>query len=249
MRLKDEVVIVTGASRNIGAVYAKALAAEGAKIIAADILSASKTVDEIKEAGGEATEVTVDVSDEHAVQQMAETANDTYGKISSLLNNAALYYDLSDKPFSDISVEEWDRVMAVNLRGVFLCCRAVVPYMKETKKGRIINIASNTIFKGTPGLAHYVASKAGVVGFSRTLARECGDFGINVNVVAPDFIPHERNLKEKPGHVQMIQESRAIKRREVPEDMIGTIVFLLSPDSDFITGQTIAVNGGSIMCQ
>ena len=247
MRLKDEVVIVTGASRNIGRVYAKALAAEGARVVAADILDASETVSEIEGAGGEAIAVSVDVSDEKAALEMAKTAHDTYGRVDGLLNNAAVYHDLSVKPFSDIPVDEWDRVMAVNLRGIFLCSRAVVPYMKERKKGRIINIASNTIFKGTPGLIHYVTSKAGVVGFSRALARECGEFGINVNSVAPDYIPHARDLKERPEHDEMINKSRAIQRREVPEDMIGTIVFLLSPDSDFITGQTISVNGGSVM--
>ena len=247
MRLKDKVVIVTGAARNIGRVYAEGLAAEGAKVGAADILDASDTVRAIEVGGGDALAVLADVSDEAATKKMAEAVHKRFGRIDALVNNAAIYQDLSMKPFSDISVDEWDRVMAVNLRGIFLCCKAVVPYMKAQGYGRIVNISSNTVFKGTPGLLHYVTSKAGVLGFSRALARECGSSGIHVNSVAPDYIPHAKDDREQPERDAMIQESRAIRRREVPEDMIGTIVFLLSSDADFITGQTISVNGGSVM--
>ena len=247
MRLRDKVVIVTGAARNIGRVYAEGLAAEGAKVGAADILDASDTVRAIEAGGGDALAVLTDVSDEAATKKMAEVVHKRFGRIDALVNNAAIYQDLSMKPFSDISVDEWDRVMAVNLRGIFLCCKAVVPYMKAQGYGRIVNISSNTVFKGTPGLLHYVTSKAGVLGFSRALARECGSSGIHVNSVAPDYIPHAKDDREQPERDAMIQESRAIRRREVPEDMIGTIVFLLSSDADFITGQTISVNGGSVM--
>jgi len=247
VRLKDKVVIVTGASRNIGRVYARGLAAEGVKVAAADILEASDTVREIEAAGAEALAVRVDVSDETATQRMAEAVHRRFGRIDGLINNAALYQDLALKPFSEIAAEEWDRVMAVNLRGIFLCCKAVVPYMKAQRYGRIVNIASNTVFKGTPGLIHYVTSKAGVLGFTRTLARECGEFGIHVNSVAPDYIPHARDDQERPERDVMIQASRAIRRRQLPQDLVGTIVFLLSADADFITGQTISVNGGSVM--
>jgi NAD(P)-dependent dehydrogenase (short-subunit alcohol dehydrogenase family) len=247
MRLKDKVVIVTGASRNIGRVYARGLAAEGAKVAAADILDASDTVREIEAAAGEALAVRVDVTDEAAAQRMAAAVHRRFGRIDGLVNNAALYQDLAMKSFWEISVEEWDRVMAVNLRGMFLCCKAVIPYMKTQRYGRVVNIASNTVFKGTPGLIHYVTSKAGVLGFTRTLARECGEFGIHVNSVAPDYIPHAKDDKERPERDAMIQATRAIRRRELPQDLVGTIVFLLSADADFITGQTISVNGGSVM--
>lgn len=247
MRLKDKVVIVTGASRNIGRVYARGLAAEGAKVAAADILDASDTVREIEAAAGEALAVRVDVTDEAAAQRMAAAVHRRFGRIDGLVNNAALYQDLAMKSFWEISVEEWDRVMAVNLRGMFLCCKAVIPYMKTQRYGRVVNIASNTVFKGTPGLIHYVTSKAGVLGFTRTLARECGEFGIHVNSVAPDYIPHAKDDQERPERDAMIQATRAIRRRELPQDLVGTIVFLLSADADFITGQTISVNGGSVM--
>jgi NAD(P)-dependent dehydrogenase (short-subunit alcohol dehydrogenase family) len=247
MRLKDKVVIVTGASRNIGRVYALGLAAEGAKVAAADILDASDTVREIEGAGGAALDVKVDVSDETATQRMATAVHQRFGRIDALVNNAALYQDLAMKPLSEIRVDEWDRVMAVNLRGLFLCCKAVVPYMKAQRYGRIVNIASNTVFKGTPGLIHYVTSKAGVLGFTRTLARECGEFGILVNTLAPDYIPHAKDDTERPERDAMIQATRAIPRRQLPQDLVGTLVFLLSADADFITGQTISVNGGSVM--
>jgi NAD(P)-dependent dehydrogenase (short-subunit alcohol dehydrogenase family) len=247
MRLKDKVVIVTGASRNIGRVYALGLAAQGAKVAAADILDACDTVREIEGAGGEALAVSVDVADETATQRMAAAVHRRFGRIDGLVNNAALYQDLTMKPLSEIRVDEWDRVMAVNLRGIFLCCKAVVPYMKGQRYGRVVNIASNTVFKGTPGLIHYVTSKAGVLGFTRALARECGEFGIHVNCVAPDYIPHAKDDKEQPERDAMIQATRAIRRRELPQDLVGTLVFLLSADADFITGQTILVNGGSVM--
>lgn len=247
MRLKDRVVIVTGASRNIGRVYSLGLAAEGARVAAADILDASETVREIEHAGGEALAVSVDVSDETATQRMAAAVHRRFGRIDALVNNAALYQDLAMKPFSEISADEWDRVMAVNLRGTFLCCKAVVPYMKAQRYGRVVNIASNTVFKGTPGLIHYVSSKAGVLGFTRTLARECGGFGIHVNCLAPDYIPHAKDDKERPERDAVIQATRAIARRELPQDLVGPLVFLLSSDADFITGQTLSVNGGSVM--
>jgi NAD(P)-dependent dehydrogenase (short-subunit alcohol dehydrogenase family) len=247
MRLKDKVVIVTGASRNLGRVYALGLAAQGAKVAAADILDASDTVGEIEAGAGEALAVQVDVSQEAATQAMAAAVHRRFGRIDGLVNNAALYLDLAMKPFWDIPVDEWDRVMAVNLRGSFLCCKAVFPYMKAQRYGRIVNIASNTVFKGTPGLSHYASSKAGVLGLTRTLARECGEFGVHVNCVAPDYIPHAKDDKERPERDAMIQATRAIRRREVPQDLVGTLVFLLSADADFITGQTISVNGGSVM--
>jgi NAD(P)-dependent dehydrogenase (short-subunit alcohol dehydrogenase family) len=247
MRLKDRVVIVTGAARNIGRVYALGLAREGAKVVAADILDCSDTVGEIEANGGEALSLQVDVSKEEAAKQMAQSAQERFGRIDGLINNAAVYHNLVLKPFYEITEEEWDGLMAVNLKGLFHCSKAVFPYMKEQEYGRILNIASNTVYKGTEGFIHYVTSKAGVLGFTRALARECGSHGINVNAVAPDYIPHARDDQERPQHDVMIQSTRIIQRKEVPSDVVGTIVFLLSADADFITGQSYLVNGGAVL--
>jgi len=247
MRLEGKVVIVTGAARNIGKVYALGLAREGARVVAADVFECSDTVAEIEAGGAEALAVRADVSDETATHRLAEAAYERFGRIDGLVNNAAIFHDIVLKPFYEITGEEWDRLMAVNLKGLFHCSKAVFPYMKDRGYGRIVNIASNTIYKGTEGFLHYVTSKAGVLGFTRALARECGRHGVNVNAVAPDYIPHERDDRERPDHDLMIQNQRVLQRREVPEDILGTLVFLLSADADFITGQTILVNGGIVM--
>lgn len=244
MRLKGRVVIVTGAARNIGQVYALGLSKEGARVVCADILDSQETVSLIEADGGEAVALNVDVTSVEAVNRMAQAANERFGQIDGLVNNAAMFHDIELKPFFDVSDREWDQLMAVNLKGPFLCSKAVYPYMKERGYGRIINIGSNTAYKGTQGFIHYVTSKAGVVGFTRSLARECGPYGINVNTVAPDYIPHERDDEVRPEHDLMIQKQRIIQRRQMPKDVLGTIIFLLSDDADFITGQTILVNGG-----
>ncbi len=247
MRLEDKVVIVTGAARNIGRIYATGLAKEGARVVAADILDCGETVAEIEAGGGEALSVHVDVSSEASTRDMARAAHEAFGRIDGLINNAAIFHDIELKPFFEITGEEWDRVMAVNLKGLFHCSRAVFPYMKDQESGRIINIGSNTVLKGTDNFIHYVTSKAGVIGFTRALARECGPYGINVNAVAPDYIPHERDDRERPQHDEMIQKGRIIQRTEVPADILGSLVFFLTADSDFITAQSLLVNGGALM--
>ena len=246
MRLKDTVIIVTGSARNIGRVYALGLAREGAKVVVADIRDPEPTAQEIRGQGGEALALRVDVTSRQATEEMARRTVERFGRIDGLINNAALFHDLVLKPFYQVEEEEWDRLMSINVKGLFLCAKAVFPQMKAQASGRIINIASNTVFKGTTGFIHYVTSKGAVIGFTRALAREVGEYGINVNAVAPDYIPHEKDDRERPEWDLMIQASRCIKRREVPQDVLGTIIFLCSSDSDFITGQTILVNGGSV---
>jgi len=248
MRLTDKTIIVTGGSLGIGRAYALGLAAEGARVVVADISDPQPTVKEIETGGGQALGIWCDVSREEDTLRLASETLRAYGRIDVLVNNAAVYGTLKRRSFMEIPVEEWDRVMAVNLRGLFLCARAVVPAMTAQGKGKIVNIASSTFFKGVPHFIHYTTSKGGVVGFTRSLARELGDAGIRVNAVAPGFTLSGENEKnasaeQKEANVRM----RMLKRAQVPEDLVGTIVFLASDDSDFITGQTIAVDGGSVV--
>ncbi len=248
MRLRDKVVIVTGGARGIGRAYGLGVASEGAKVVVADVADGKPAVKEIEGLGAQALVVECDVSREADTLRLATETLARFGRIDVLVNNAALYGSLKRRPFMEIPIEEWDRVMAVNLRGLFLCARAVFPAMKAQGKGRIINIASGTFFKGVPNYIHYTTSKGGVVGFTRSLARELGDFGIRVNAIAPGFTlsgENEKNMPEegREANVRM----RMLKRAEVPGDIVGTLVFLASDDSDFITGQTIVVDGGSVV--
>jgi len=245
MRLKDKVVIVTGGAKGIGRAYGLGVAAEGARVVVADVADPKPTVKEIEALGAQALGVECDVSREEDTRRLATETLARFGRIDVLVNNAALYGTLARRPFLEIPVEEWDRVMAVNLRGLFLCSRAVFPAMKAQGRGTIINIASGTFFKGVPNYIHYTTSKGGVVGFTRSLARELGEFGIRVNAIAPGFTLSGENEKNMPAEGKDANvRMRMLKRAEVPEDIVGTLLFLASDDSGFITGQTIVVDGG-----
>jgi NAD(P)-dependent dehydrogenase (short-subunit alcohol dehydrogenase family) len=248
MRLNDKVAIVTGGGIGIGRAYSLGLAADGARVVVADVADPAPAVKEIEARGGQALGVHCDVSREDDTLDLATRTIERFGRIDVLVNNAAIYGVLQRRPIMEIPVEEWDRVMAVNLRGLFFCARAVFPAMKTQGKGKIINVASSTFFKGVPNYIHYTTSKGGVVGFTRSLARELGDFGIRVNAIAPGFTlsgQNEKNISEdqKTANVR----TRMLKRAQVPEDLVGTVVFLASDDSDFVTGQTIAVDGGAVV--
>ncbi len=248
-RLEGRVAIVTGAGRGIGADYAKALATEGAKVVVTDIVDTKNTVNIIKQAGGEAIGIHCDVTDPENVKAMVAETVEKFGKLDIIVNNAALFADLDQKSFLEIDEAEWDRVMQVNTRGVFTCVKAAVPEMKKNGYGKIINIASGTVFKGTPMLLHYVSSKGAQVAFTRALAREVGDDGITVNCIAPGLTMSEKVVNDEQWQAakDANTNSRAIKREEVPEDLLGAVVFFSSSDSDFITGQTLVVDGGSAM--
>ena len=250
MRLIDKVVIVTGAARGLGQVYAIRLAREGAKVVATDIQDSSATAGEIKKMGGQAITVRTDVTNEESTREMAQKTIEAFGRIDVLINNAAIFAEILKRPFWEIPAEEWEAVMAVNLKGPFLCAKAVYPQMKKQGKGKIINVASGTFYKGTPNFLHYVVSKGGNVAITRAMAREVGDAGICVNAIAPGFTVTDY-LKEHPMDGPEVHKSiiasQCIKRVQTPDGLTGTIVYLASDDSDFVTGQTILVDGGSAL--
>jgi len=245
MRLQGKVAIVTGGARHIGAAYCRKLASEGAAVVVADILDGQNVVQEIQRLGGRALALQVDVSNEVDTTRMASETVKAFGQIDVLVNNAAIFIAIERHPFYEISAEEWDRVSAVNIKGPFLCAKAVFPYMKERKSGKIINISSSTAYWGTPNFLHYVASKAALIGMTRSLAREVGEFGICVNAIAPGLVEHEGQTAPK-ALTELQLKQRSIKRLQTPEDLLGTLVFLASSDSDFMTGQAIVVDGGSV---
>jgi NAD(P)-dependent dehydrogenase (short-subunit alcohol dehydrogenase family) len=246
MRLAGKVAIVTGGARHIGAAYTRRLASEGAAVMIADVLDGDEVVREIERSGGKATALKVDVSGEEDTTRMAAETVKAFGRIDILVNNAAIFINIQRQPFYEITAEEWDRVSAVNIKGPFLCAKAVFPQMKQQRSGKIINISSSTVFSGTPLFLHYVASKAALVGMTRSLAREVGEHGICVNAIAPGLVQHEgQNAPKEFTEFQL--KARSLKRLQTPEDLLGVLVYLASPDSDFVTGQTIVIDGGSVL--
>lgn len=251
-QLQDKVAIITGAGRGLGKAFALRFAAEGAKLLLPDISleRAAATVEEIKTNGGQAAAMKTDISEEKDVQQMAEEVMRLYGKVDILLNNAAIYYGVGRREWDAWTVEDWDRMFAVNVRGTYLCCRAVAPLMEKAGKGKIINIASDVFrLPGAVNLLAYACSKAAVHALTQAVARALGPQGINVNSIGPGFTATEASLGQdgNRGAFEATIDMQALKRREEPDDLVGTAVFLASADSDFITGQYIIVNGGSAM--
>ena len=249
-RLADKVAIVTGAAQGIGAHFARGLAAEGAKVIIADVLDGAETADSIVRANGTARFIRTDVSKASDVQALVAQTVAEFGTIDILVNNAAIFATLGNKKFQDISSEEFDRVMSVNVRGPFETAKAVAPIMIEKGAGKIVNIASGTVFKGVPNLLHYVSSKGAIVAMTRCLAREFGPHNVNVNAIAPGLTMSDGVLGQSDwtdDYIESNKNSRALKRRQVPGDLVGSMVFLCSSDSDFMTGQTIVVDGGAVM--
>ena len=253
MKLKDKVAVITGAAQGIGAAFAVGYAKEGAKIVIADILDGKDAVAAVKQAGSEAVYVKTDVTVQAECDAMAKTAVERFGGIDILVNNAAIFGDLVMKPFIEISDEEWNRVMNVNVGGPFRSTKAVFPYMKD-KGGKIINMCSASIFEGVPFVPHYVSSKGAVMAFTRAMARELGDYNINVNAIAPGFTHStggDRFDRSKavpiPPLEEIQQPNKCIKRAALPEDLVGTAVYLASDMSNYITGQLIVHDGGLSM--
>jgi NAD(P)-dependent dehydrogenase (short-subunit alcohol dehydrogenase family) len=250
-RLDGRVAIVTGGAKGIGRHYSQALAAEGARVMIADIADGKNLAHELAAEHGANSvgSAMFDVSDENAVKKLVAQTLARFGQIDVLVNNAALYAQLAPVDATEIEVALWDQVMAVNVRGPFLMVKHVAPHMKARKRGKIINIASGSAYKGIPHMLHYVTSKGAIVSFTRALSRELGEFGIAVNTLAPGLILSDTGIENTAHHDEMrapVRNSRAFKRDAYPEDLLGALVFLASSDSDFITGQTIAVDGGSI---
>jgi 3-oxoacyl-[acyl-carrier protein] reductase len=254
MRLKDKVAIVTGGSTGIGRSISLGLAAEGAAVLVNYHLmreTADAVVAEIKSAGGKAISFQADVSNEQKVDEMAACAVTTFGRIDILVNNAAVYIanPAAKVPIWEMSLQEWNKVISVNLTGVFLCCRAVLPQMIAQQSGKIINIGSGHGLTGVANFSHYVACKGAMLSFTKGLAKEAGKYNICANCLAAGSILSEDNADDENviAFRQAAVASRAIKRIGHPQDCVGCVNFLASSESDFITGQTIVVDGGAVM--
>jgi NAD(P)-dependent dehydrogenase (short-subunit alcohol dehydrogenase family) len=241
--LESKVAIVTGAAQGIGRAIAEGLSAAGARIVIADLEGAEEAAADFPDGVG----LTVDVASEAAVQRMVDETAERCGSIDVLVNNAGLYATLEMRPFDQIPLEEWRRVMDVNVASVFLTCRAVVPVMRRQGGGKIVNISSGTPFRGVPFLLHYVTSKGAIVALTRALARELGRDNVHVNCVAPGFTITS-SVEANPKVVEALRDvsiaARTIQRDQVPEDVVGAVVFLCGPGADFITGQTMVIDGG-----
>jgi NAD(P)-dependent dehydrogenase (short-subunit alcohol dehydrogenase family) len=241
--LGGKVAIVTGGAQGIGRAIAEGLAREGARIVVADLKGAEEAANEFADGVG----LAIDVADEEDVQRLAAETVERCGRIDVLVNNAGLYASLAMRPFEQIPLEEWRRVMDVNVASMFLTCRAVVPVMRGQGGGKIVNISSGTPFRGVPFLLHYVTSKGAIVAFTRSLAKEVGKDGVLVNCVAPGFTM-SAGVKEHPEVIEKLRDvsiaARTLQRDQVPEDVVGAVVYLAGPGSDFVTGQTIVIDGG-----
>jgi NAD(P)-dependent dehydrogenase (short-subunit alcohol dehydrogenase family) len=249
-RLSGRTAIVTGGAVGIGRHYSQALAAEGAQVMIADIKDGAGLAAEIaaKHGRNSTDSMTFDVSDEAQCKALVAKTMERFGKIDILINNAALYAPLPTLKITDMDTELWNKVMAVNIRGPMLMVKHVAPHMIARKSGKIVNIGSGTVARGIPDFSHYVTSKGAITAFTRCMARELGDHGICVNTLAPGYTLSDTGMTNTvhvaASRAQAVQR-RSIKRDEYPEDLLGTLIFLCSPDSDFMTGQVLAVDGGT----
>jgi NAD(P)-dependent dehydrogenase (short-subunit alcohol dehydrogenase family) len=245
--LAGRTIVVTGAATGIGQAFAIGAASQGANVVVADMHTADETVAAVEAAGGKALAVRVDVADNESVQAMAAQALARFGRIDGLVNNAAYFREVKLTPFEELDPAQWDRIFAVNVKGVWQCCKAVMPAMRAQKSGAIVNIASVVALADQPGYLHYVASKGAVLSMTKGLAKECGTHGVRVNVIAPGFVITDATRNRPVEWQQSFLKARAISREQQPDDLVGTALYLLSDLSGFVSGQTLVVDGGHIM--
>ena len=245
--LEGRTIVVTGAATGIGQAFAVGCASEGANVVAADMNAADETVAAVEKAGTQALPVRVDVADDASVRDMARAAVDRFGRIDGLVNNAAYFREVKLTPFEELDPATWDRLFAVNVKGVWLCSKAVMPAMRERGSGSIVNIASVVAVAGQPGYLHYVASKGAVLSMTKGLAKEVGAQGVRVNVIAPGFVITDATRNRPAEWQQSFLKARALSREQRPDDLVGTALYLLSDLAGFVSGQTIVVDGGHIM--
>jgi NAD(P)-dependent dehydrogenase (short-subunit alcohol dehydrogenase family) len=249
MRLGGKVAIVTGGATGLGRAIALGYAREGAKVAIADLNDASAVIEEVTALGSEAVATRTDVADEDAVKRMVALVVKRFGTVDILVNNAAVASTLRLTPFEQLSVDEWRKVVDVNMIGAFLCAREICPILRAKQAGAIINVTSGTAFKGTPYMLHYTATKGAIISMTRVMARECGNDFIRVNAISPGYILTEGNLANGDFLADQSEkaiEARALKRAGYPDDLVGGAIFLASDESKFVTGQILAIDGGSV---
>jgi NAD(P)-dependent dehydrogenase (short-subunit alcohol dehydrogenase family) len=248
---QDKVAVITGGANGIGQAFAKRLAEDGVDVAIVDVAAIDETVKLVQAAGREAIAVQCDVSSPDAVAAMAKSVVDKFGRADIVINCAGVF---PQKEFDEMTFADWRQVLSINLDGTFLATSAFVPGMKRRGWGRVVNMASSTLGSVVTGFAHYMASKGGIVGFTRAAASDLGPFGITVNAISPGLTRSPGTLARKPraGFANMEDEfataamAQAIKRPEVPDDLVGAVSFLTSDDAAFITGQTLNVDGGRV---
>src|SRR2546421_6463491 len=251
MKVEEKVIVITGAARGIGQEYARYFGSLGARVVIADINDCAQTLELVRAEKGTAVCAKLDVASATSATEMARTALDAFGRIDALVNNAALYGGLKGGRFDTIPEADWDAAMAVNVKGIWNCCKAVVPAMQQAGGGSIINLASLAATYGMPFALHYTTSKAAVIGLTRGLARELGRDGIRVNALAPSAVLTDGTREffgDKAGRaLEVIKTGQSIQRNLTPPDLVGAVIWLVSDASRFVTGQTIAIDGGTVM--
>ena len=244
LKLNGKVAVVTGGARGLGRVIAETLAASGADIVSIDLDASDETVAVVEGLDRKASSYMADLTDEEQVNSVFKQIIQQYQGIDMLINNAG-FYSVERRPFWEIDLDEWERVMTINVRSVFLCSSAVSTSMRDAGTGRIVNISSSVITFGMPNLMHYVAAKSAVIGMTRSMAKELGPYGINVNAVAPGLVATETAVESIGQEVlEQVVQGQAINEQLRPEDIAGAVVYLCCPESRLVTGQAILVNGG-----
>jgi 3-oxoacyl-[acyl-carrier protein] reductase len=250
MEISEKVIIITGSARGLGQAYARRFAQLGAHLVVCDLRDCDQTVALCGQAGAQAIGFETDVTDPGSTRAMAEGALERFGRIDVLINNAALFGSLQFAPFHELDEAEWDAAMNVNVKGIWHCCRAVVPAMRDAGGGAIINISSLAAIYGMPNGLHYTTSKAAVIGLTRGLAREVGRYNIRVNAVAPNVVDTEAAGEffgdKKDKLMEATTSQMSLRKPLGADDLFGTMLYLASDQSSHTTGQTLMVDGGTV---